>query len=77
MKQSWVEELGSSQSSCTRQKVLVKQRGGLMRLLSGWDLMINNNYYFKQLLPKIIVFSFTPKLENWRALHDVSETKQP
>ena len=32
-KQSWVEELGSSQSGCTGQKVLVRQRGGLMRLL--------------------------------------------
>ena len=32
-KQSWVDELGSSQSGCTRQKVLVRQRGGLMRLL--------------------------------------------
>ena len=29
-----VEELGSSQSGCTRQKVLVRQRGGLMRLLA-------------------------------------------
>ena len=27
-KQSWVEELGSSQSGCTRQKVLIRQRGG-------------------------------------------------
>ena len=30
-KQSWVEELGSSQSGRTRQKVLVRQCGGLMR----------------------------------------------
>ena len=29
-----VEELGSSQSGCTRQKVLVRQRGGLIRLLA-------------------------------------------
>ena len=27
-KQTWVEELGSSQSGRTRQKVLVRQRGG-------------------------------------------------
>ena len=33
-KHSWVEELGSSQSGCTRKKVQVKQRGGLMRLLA-------------------------------------------
>ena len=31
--QSGVEELRSSQSGCTRQKVLVRQRGGLMCLL--------------------------------------------
>ena len=31
MKQSRVEELGSSQSGCTRQKVLVRQRGGLKK----------------------------------------------
>ena len=30
-KQRWVEELGSSQSGRTRQKVLVRQCGGLMR----------------------------------------------
>ena len=35
VKQSEVEELGSSQSGCTRQKVLVRQRGGLIRLLTG------------------------------------------
>ena len=32
-KQCWVEKLGSSQSGCTRKKVLVRQRGGIMRLL--------------------------------------------
>ena len=32
-KQSWVEKLGSSQSDCTRKKVLVRQQGGIMRLL--------------------------------------------
>ena len=32
-KQSWVEKPGSSQSDCTRKKVLVRQRGGIMRLL--------------------------------------------
>ena len=32
-KQSWVEELGSK-SSCIKQKVLVRQRGGFMRLLA-------------------------------------------
>ena len=31
MKRSRVEELGSSQSSFTRQKVLVRQRGGLKK----------------------------------------------
>ena len=31
VKQSRVEELGSSQSGCTRQKVLVRQRGGLKK----------------------------------------------
>ena len=40
VKQSGVEELGSSQSGCTRQKVLVRQRGGLMRLLARWDMMM-------------------------------------
>ena len=33
-KQNWVEELGSTQSGCTRQKAVVRQRGGLMRLLA-------------------------------------------
>ena len=33
-KQSWVEKLGSSQSDCARKKVLVRQRGGIMRLLA-------------------------------------------
>ena len=33
-KQSWVEKLGSKQSDCTRQKVLVRQRGEIMRLLA-------------------------------------------
>ena len=32
-KQCWVEKLGSSQSDCTRKKVLIRQRGGIMRLL--------------------------------------------
>ena len=33
-KQSLVEKLGSSQSDCTRKKVLVRQRGGIMHLLA-------------------------------------------
>ena len=33
-KHSEVEELGSSESGCTRQNVLVRQRGGPMRLLA-------------------------------------------
>ena len=33
-KQSRVKELGSSQSDCTRQGVLVRQHGGLMCLLA-------------------------------------------
>ena len=33
-KQRWVEELGSTQSGCTRQKALVRQREGLLRLLA-------------------------------------------
>ena len=39
-KQSEVVELGSSQSGCTRQKVLVRQRGSLMHLLARRDMMI-------------------------------------
>ena len=39
-KQSGMEELRSSQSGCIRQKVLVRQRGGLMRLLVWWDMMM-------------------------------------
>ena len=37
VKQSEVEELGSSQSGCTREKVLVRQRGGQ---LGRQDMMI-------------------------------------
>ena len=40
VKQSRVEELGSRQSGCARQKVLVRQRGGLMHLLAWWDMMM-------------------------------------
>ena len=39
-KQSGLEELRSSQSSCTRPKVLVRQRGGHMQLLARWDMMM-------------------------------------
>ena len=38
-KQSWMEEPGST-SGCTKQKVLVRQRGSFMRLLARWDLMM-------------------------------------
>ena len=40
LKQSGAEKLGSSQSGCTRQKVLVKQYEGLMCLLAQWDMMM-------------------------------------
>ena len=39
-KQSRVEELGSSQSGCTRQKVLVRQRGGLKKRLDMMMMMM-------------------------------------
>ena len=42
-KQSGVEELGGSQSGCTRQKVLVRQRGGLMSKLARWDMMTHDD----------------------------------
>ena len=43
-KQSGVEELGGSQSGCTRQKVLVRQQhGGLMRQLARWDMMMTRH----------------------------------
>jgi len=42
-KQSGVEELGGSQSGCTRQKVLVRQRGDLMRQLARWDMMMTHD----------------------------------
>ena len=42
--QSGVEELGGSQSGCTRQKVLVRQQhGGLMRQLARWDMMMTHD----------------------------------
>ena len=38
------EELGGSQSGCTRQKVLVRQQhGGLMRQLARWDMMMTRH----------------------------------
>jgi len=39
-KQGGVEELGSSQSSSTKQGVLVGKRDGLMRLLARQELMM-------------------------------------
>ena len=43
-KQSGVEELGGSQSGCTRKKVLVRQQhGGLMRQLARWDMMMTRH----------------------------------
>ena len=45
-KQSRVEKPGSSQSGCTRQKFLVRQRRGLICLLAQWDMMVMKSVDF-------------------------------
>ena len=49
VKQSEVEELGSSQSGCTREKVLVRQRGGQLArqdmMMMMMIMMIMEDFY--------------------------------
>ena len=42
-KQSWVEELESSQSGCTRQRVLVKQREGLIEPTCAGEMRLDDD----------------------------------